>query len=312
VIGSPVTLTLPTGVFLTDSSAVTVNAFPQVVQSMDLAAGVIVFRAPPNAHHPVVVSNLGVTSNPNLAFTLATGDSIRTDSITIVPSTVNTTTPAAGAPVTLTVTDPRFTFDASSQVALGLDTAITQSIAADGSSITFVPLPGAIGVPTAARVFIGGYALDIPATVDTVTVDSVGVPPIAGTGSPATAPTIELIPGVTRGVVDAVTGGYAGCADVPEIGAPCQIYKVVLPADGSLRLNATWEGLGDVGIYMLAGDGTTFTGNFNCDLHGSGDGNKPETCVQPLLAGTYFVAVVPWEAAQWVSLRVTAPVPVAP
>ena len=43
---------------------------------------------------PAVVSNIGVNSNPNLVFTLATPDSIHTDSITAFPSSISSTTPA--------------------------------------------------------------------------------------------------------------------------------------------------------------------------------------------------------------------------
>ena len=142
-LGTPVTLTLPAGVFLTDSSELTVDGLPQVIQSQDPATGVIVFLPAPNSHAPAVVSNIGVNSNPNLVFTLATPDSIHTDSITAFPSSISSTTPAGGQVVTLTSTDPRFSFGPTSQVILGFDSTLTQTAA--GSTLTFLPSLGRSG-----------------------------------------------------------------------------------------------------------------------------------------------------------------------
>ena len=87
------------------------------------------------------------------------------------------------------------------------------------------------------------------------------------------------------------TAGYAGCGD---IGVDCQIYKFTLAADADVNVLANWEGTSDVGIYFLASDGTTAAGDASCDANGNGDTAQPETCVQSLTAGTYFMAVVPF------------------
>ena len=290
-LGSPVTITLPPGVFATDSSAVTVNGVVQTILSSDPAAGTITFLPAPNSLGPVVLSNVGVTSNPNIVFTLATPDQIRTDSVTALPSTLSTTTPNGGQSVTLTITDPRFTLDpASTQVVIGADTAAT--VALTPTSVTFAPIAGGVGPANVVNVIVGGYPLVLNSTADTVHVAAT-TQSLAGTGSPATAPTIDLVTGSARGVVDAVSVPDGGCA----VGVPCQYYKVVMPTDGSFTTSATWEGTSDVGVYFFESDGATPVGGTECDAHDDGTAAppaKPETCSQTVTAGTYILAVAPF------------------
>ena len=89
-----------------------------------MATGVITFLPAPNSNGPAVLSNVGVTSNPNIVFTLATPDLIHTDSITVFPSTISSLTPVGSQPVTLTSTDARFSFGPTSQVIIGADSAL--------------------------------------------------------------------------------------------------------------------------------------------------------------------------------------------
>lgn len=93
-IGELVTVTLPAGTFMTATSAITFLGQEPTVISQDSSA--ISFIAPPNIGFagvdsvPAVISDVGVTSNANLTFTLPTSESFVTDSS-------STITPVGGA-----------------------------------------------------------------------------------------------------------------------------------------------------------------------------------------------------------------------
>jgi Bacterial pre-peptidase C-terminal domain len=322
-LGAPVTLTLPAGLKLIPESLVTLNvagaALPPRGRTLSPDSTVITFTPPPNADSFVVVS--GVIPAPlaaccgtvvNYPLLLGTTNKLTTPLVDSVPATVSSATPAGGEAVTLTSTDANFVFSETSQVLVGAGTAITTGVAVDGSSLTFVPTPGATGTLTVTDVQVAGFPLQLPSTAGDVTAGTT-VTPIAGTDAPGTAPTIE-VPGlgITRGFVDNGTSvGYASCGDV---GLPCQVYKFTLAADAVFDVTAVWSNTSDVGIYFLEGDGTTLTGNTDCDSHGN-DGS-PETCTQELAAGTYFLAMVPFGPfyptpepnPDWVDVRITGSV----
>jgi hypothetical protein len=265
---------------------------------------------PPNAS-PLTITNVSSDGAPTLLFNPQTSVPVTTPVVDSVPATVSSATPAAGAPIILTSTDPNFTFDANTTVNIGGTTAITTGVAGDGSSVTVVAAPGAAGTLTVNGAIVGGFPLILPATAGTVTVGAIGAA-ILGTDDPATAPAIEAPAGAqVRGVVDnGANPGYAACGDV---GLPCQVYQFVVPADGSYDFQATWEGTSDVGIYFLGSDGATLTGNFDCDGHANGATAQPEECTQEFVAGTYYVAYVPFGPfytvpepnPQWFQITVT-------
>jgi hypothetical protein len=158
-LGDTISITAPTGTLFTESSELTFEgAAPQVV-SQD--ASTIVFIPFPNITAPAVVSDVGVTSNPNLTFTLATVDTVRTDSILDIGSNLTPSAPALGGTVTL-VLPPELRVLPESLVAsgVGADTippvglqiagaAVAPrdvAVSADSGTITFVPPPNADSV----------------------------------------------------------------------------------------------------------------------------------------------------------------------
>jgi pre-peptidase len=319
-LGAPVTLTLPAGLVLLPESLVTLTVANSTVlprnRVLSADSSTITFVPPPNVDSFVTVSGivperLAACCGATAGYPLALGTTVKltTPVVDSVPSTATSTTPAGGAEVTLNSTDANFTFVETSQVVVGADTAITTSVAGDGSSISFIPKPGATGSMTVTDVQVVGFPLVLPSTEAAITAGTT-VAPIAGTGSPATAPTIEIpAAGITRGFVDNGTSvGYAACGDV---GLPCQVYKFVLAADGVFDVTATWSNTSDVGIYFFESDGSTLTGNTDCDSNGN-DG-LPEVCTEELAAGTYFLAVVPFGPfyptpepnPDWVNVRIT-------
>jgi hypothetical protein len=319
-LGQAITLTLPAGLKLLPESLVTLNIAGTSVlprnRTLSADSSVITFTPPPNSDSVVVVngivpSRLAVCCGtvPGYPLLLSTTAKVTTPVIDSVPSNVSNATPAGGEEVTLTRTDPNFTFLPETQVLVGADTATTTAVAGDGSSVTFIPGVGMAGALTVAGVDVAGFALSLPSTAGEVTAGTT-VAPIAGTGSPATAPTIEIPgAGITRGFIDNGTSvGYAACGDV---GLPCQVYKFTLASDAVFDVVATWSNTSDVGIYFFESDGATLTGNTDCDSNGN-DG-APEVCTQELPAGTYYLAMVPFgpfydppEAnPDWVKIRIT-------
>lgn len=294
--GEQVVITAPAGARFTAESEVTLPGAPTQPLTVAVAPDGTTITAvfPPNVASPVTITNVVSDGAPSLVFNPATSDPITSPVVDSLPATLSSTTPEAGAEVTLTVTDPAFTLSEVSQVTLGGSPVVTNPAAPGASSISFVLAPGASGAIGISGVTVGGFAIDLPVAGGTVTAGAT-VTPLAGTGDPGTAPTIPTPgEGVTSGVVDNPSNpGFAGCG----AGVPCAVYQFVVPADGEYDFTATWEGTSDVGIYFFEPDGATLVGNTDCDSHGNATdpvGPQPEACTQELVAGSYIVAVAPF------------------
>src|SRR5262245_7217151 len=100
-LGDTVTITAPTGTFFTETSVLTFNGAAPVVTAQDETT--ISFIPMPNIFGPATVSNVGVTSNPDLHFDLTTPFNVQTDSILDIGTGISNTAPALGTPITLTL-----------------------------------------------------------------------------------------------------------------------------------------------------------------------------------------------------------------
>jgi len=225
------------------------------------------------------------------------------------------TTPAVNEVVTMSATGFKFSPGTAVVVFASGDTAITVGVSADSSTLSFLPLPGSSGDIT-----VGGTGLaflpSVPLPITVTAPLTVSTTPLAGTNSPATAPSMNAPAlGQTVHLVDFGTApGYA----CPTAGVPCQVYKLVVPAGGgTYDFTLTWSNTSDLGLYIFAADGTTFTGNA-CDANGNGDAAQPEICTGVALAeGTYVLAEAPFgpfyvppdPLPDWFHLQVTSPAP---
>ena len=131
---------------------------------------------------------------PN-GYTLALPTRATVTSTTVLPLTVAATfsnqAPGIFDPVTLTAPSG-FKFAPDVAINVGSSAAIIQSVAADGSSVSLIPLPGSQGTATidgvidnAAPQFLFTLATEQTITVPTLT-------PLVGTDDPATAPLVTL------------------------------------------------------------------------------------------------------------------------
>lgn len=243
------------------------------------------------------------------SFTVRAGGHEITVPVRLVPDSVNaalsSATPAAGDTVTLTLAAPFQLRDGASA-----DIGGTHAITIDQTATTLrvVPLPGGTNGP----VTVNGVALDYATTL------SLSLPSLAsiasptgktGTGSVATAPTVGL-PATAADTVILVDLGemsdaVASCED--DIGGTCRVYKVVLAAGGVFHVLSTWEGASDLGIYVLNSAGVLTVAPGFCDAHGANAGNQPEECNLTLGAGTFYLAVANFSAADpvWVRLDIS-------
>ena len=163
-------------------------------------ATTITFIPFPNLIGPAVVSDVGVTSDPDLTFTLATPDTVRTDSIADIGANLTPTSPALGAPVTLVLPAGLKVIPESLVVAagppptLGLQIAgsevapLNVTVSADSSTITFVPPPNAdttVIVPGVIAQRLPMYPLELATTgkITTAVVDS--IPATLSSATPA-------------------------------------------------------------------------------------------------------------------------------
>lgn len=203
--------------------------------------------------------------------------------------TVASAGPTASDPTVLTVPAP-FIFFEDPAVGTDAGTAIVTERSADGRSLTVLAPPG---TTTAASAQIAAEYLPtvpIPTTTDVALTVSPTVTAIAGTNSPATAPEIPIpAPGTSGGFFDAGTFGAATCGG--NSGAPCQLYKFTLPADGSFDATLNWSNTADLGLYITSADGNTDMDQF-CDDLGNAEESQPEACTITLPAGTYLATVV--------------------
>ena len=240
-LGDTISITAAPGTFFTAASAVTFEGALPFIVSQD--ASTIVFIPFPNIDGPASVSEVGVTSNPDLTFTLVTTTSVRTDTIVDIGAAVSNPAPALGEAITLTLPAGLRVIPESlpSVTVAGVDVApinITASL--DSSTITFTPPPNAdsfVVVPgvipvrlaqccTATRIIgtdtIPGYGLLLPTTARVTTPVVTVVPSTVSDAAPDVnevvtltstdaAYTFSAASGVTVGAIPgAVSGVGAG------------------------------------------------------------------------------------------------------
>jgi hypothetical protein len=226
--------------------------------------------------------------------------------------TVASSGPNASDPAVLTVPAPYvFPSDADVFWLSGADTlrGIITDLGADSRSVTVLPPPGVTG---SANVSVAVEFIPDVHIADTTNVPltiNAAVPANPATNSPATAPEVVISDDGHGGFFDGGSWGAATCGG--NSGAPCQLYKLVLPADATFHVFATADNTTDIGVYFLTADGTADTDQA-CDEQ-QNDGT-PESCDITLPAGTYLIGMVsfgpfygppPDPNPTWISLAIT-------
>jgi hypothetical protein len=200
-----------------------------------------------------------------------------------LPGTFSTTTPNVGDTVTFTAAPP-LKFSPSSTVNFGGVAAIVTGIAADSSTISFLPAPGSTGNPeiTGVRLSYLASGVDLTATSG-LTVGATSN--YTGTDDPGTAPTVEVpsVQGASTGFFD--LGSWTGDCG----GVPCQWYTFTVATAGDYFVTSAWDNTADLGFFILESDASTTVAGF--DAHGNGADGQPEEGTVTLAAGTYYLVV---------------------
>jgi hypothetical protein len=221
--------------------------------------------------------------------------------------TLSSATPAGNEPLTITL-PAGYKFGSGAGANIEGAAGAVQSVAPDSSSIVILFPPGATGPVTVDSVtvdFAPGVLFSLP-TDQTVTVGA--VTPLAGTGSPATAPPITIQPvGGTTLFFDGGTYDYTAPTQFGD--APARLYTITVTDTTTLTTSVDWPSPEDLGLYFFQSDGTTELEAFAIDP-GFG-GEHPESGTNTFAPGTYKMAVVNWNATNppYIALSVTTEAP---
>jgi hypothetical protein len=287
-LGEVVTLTAPAGISFSPNSTVGFGANAPAGADVVVApdGSTISFVPPPNlTNAAATITNVVSVGSPDLRFTNPTATGITTPEVVNIPGTLSTLTPPGGQPVTITLVGAT-TNPAGVTVLIG--TASAPVTATTSTTVTFLAPPGATGPVTLAGVLLDPapqFSLTL-VTPDTLTAGT-SVPSQGGTGAPGTAPTIS----VPTTFFDSGTFDY----DAPLFGTtfPARLYKFTIATDGDYDITLDWPSGEDLGVYFFEADGTTEAGS---SADAGGGGAHPETSTSTFTAGTYFAAVVNFNA----------------
>jgi hypothetical protein len=245
-----------------DSSSLTFDTPPNIDGS-----GVVVNFAFPGGYLRALPTRPNVTA-PNIGTTF--------------DATFDDTEPAILQSVTLTA-PAGFTFDDTTNVTIGGNLAITQSVAGDGSSVTFLPIPGSAGVASVDGVVPTAAPSNIVTMLTNQTITVPAIVPLPGTNDPATAPLIPA-PGTT---VEQGAFAATNCPGIADAGAHCKVYKLSFAAPSNLTYTLTGANAADLGLYFYTPDMASIVGA--CD--NLGRASPPESCAVSLPAGDFILAV---------------------
>lgn len=290
-LGEVVTATAPSGLIFTgDTEVQFAGADNAIITGLSPDGTQITFIVIPGTTGAPTFTAVGLAYAPDITYDLDT----ETELAAVPPPASLTAaysddTPDGGAAVTVTAAG--FVFLPTTAVVIAGQTSANVAVAADGSSLTFVPRPGAVGIPTFGGIEIAGV-VGVPLTIPgdaAVTVGATIAAAIPGTDDPNTAPAIDL---PTEAGLSAVFTDQFNVTD--------QFYNFNVVADAHYRVTLYWEGGGSCAndVDLLTSDGNAFTCN-NPEVHDSDAltaGSLYET-----LAEIYLVASNP----DWLQMVVT-------
>ncbi len=303
-LGQTITITAPPGtgtrflptskVFFNDSTDLAKN----VVVSADSQS--ISFTAPPNRTGvKPSVTNVINTNLPQVRFrqTLTTTNALTTPAVNAFTATASTTTQAANVPVTLTA-GAGFKFAPSATVQVAGKNGVTLAVAADSSTLTFLPPPSTAGVVQVTGGVAGGFALAaLPTAIAGFSTSAVTL--MAGTDDPTTAPLVA-IPGAV-GQTTAFYDGFAGPTAVQD-----NFYKfTTTAANTKIAFQLAWPNGADIDLLVCS------TSACNSFLPGGTAGatsaNPENATVTIATPGTYYILVELFDggAPQYFSVKMT-------
>jgi hypothetical protein len=277
-LGDVVTATAGSNLRFTDSTLVMFGA-TSVTPDVAEDGTSLTFVAIPNLIGPASFTNVTLSYNTNVVFTVTAADTVNTPAVDTFTVTASTTTPAANAPVTITGSTPAFTFDLETGFSLEGTPALVSSVA--GQSADILPPPGGTGRLSVTGGLVVGAPFDLPTNVE-MTVGA--LTPMAGTDDFGTAPVLNA-PAVGDLVSFWDGGSFAHASD---FGDGERLFKLNVATAGTYRFELPYISDGsDLGVYFYdAGQNDLSSA---VDAGGAGAAESGDI---DLDAGTYYVAIV--------------------
>jgi hypothetical protein len=255
-LGEVITVTAPTGLLFTDATEVTFANDPDgIVTAVAPDGTTISFIAIPGTLGAPTFSAVALAYAPDITFTLEATTEIAAEATPAsIAAVFSSTSPDAGEEVTVSAAGWHFL--PTTGVIIGGLTAANVNVAADGSSLTFIPRPGSTGIPNFTNLEIEGVSglpISIPAE-DVVTAGASVAAAVPGTDDPGTAPSFDLP--TTVGLSTVVTD---------QLNVVDQFYNFNAVAGGTYRVE----------LWMEQGDGCA------ADLDLFTSGGNSATCAHP-------------------------------
>jgi hypothetical protein len=199
--------------------------------------------------------------------------------------TLSASTVAVNQPITITFQGP-FKFGEGAAATVGGAPGVVLGLSTDSTTMTLLPPPGAAGplvLDSVAPTYAPTLRFSVP-TGDSITVAALA--PVAGTGSPSTAPALTIpAAGTSTGFFD--VGTFTAADITSDGGLGGQYYKMDITEAGTYTITTNWDNDADIDI-LLCSDTTCSDGG---DFLSTGV-DQPETDSRDLVPGTYYLAVV--------------------
>jgi hypothetical protein len=189
-LGDTITITAPAGTFFSQTSAVSFGVQDLVITDRAADGSVITFIPAPTINGPLTVTEVKVTSNPDLTFTLATTETLVTDSLVNVAATFSSQTPALGETVTLTLPAGVKVLPTATGLTIAAAALPPRDpvIAADSGRIAFVPAPNSdsvVVIPGVIAARLPMYPQTLPTTTKVTTPVVAALPSTLSSTAPA-------------------------------------------------------------------------------------------------------------------------------
>ena len=295
VAGDTVTITAPAGLKFTPASVVTFATGPIAIASRAADSSSIKVILGPGTGGVVTVTNILMNYAPTLALRtlVSTNSAATTPAVTVAPSTVSNLAPNIGVPITVSL-GAGLRFLGTAKIFIGGREAGLQSLSADSSTATVMPMMGSTGTISYTNIALS-FLTSVPLALNgdkNITVSATyggASDPNAGTiGAASTV----AVPPVGRSFIYSDAGPFTMSGPCGAVtGDGCRFYKFVLAGPGTYDLEFRWQGTSDMGLYRVNSVGGSPSSQSGCDNGGQG-ANAVETCsVSGLAAGTYFFTV---------------------
>jgi hypothetical protein len=293
-LGDTITITAPVGTFFSQTSAISFGVQDLVVTARAADGSSITFIPAPTIHGPLTVTEVNVTSDPDLSFTLSTTETLITDSLVNVAATWSPTqTPALGQAVTLTLpatlkVDPVAAADLTIAAAALPPRDIV--VAADSGSITFVPAPNSDSVaviPGVIHFRLPMYPQTLPTTTKVTTPAVTALPSTLSSATPAV--NVPVVLTSTNGsftfVDPAVVGVGADFGAIVTGQTASTITFLPRPASAGV-VSVESVDVAGFGLALPSSAGGITTGATVPSLPGTGSAATAPALVLPAVGGT--------------------------